>query len=250
MSKKIYDIKFIQTLLSTHDSIFDKDKINKLLSIKHNNKFIQRKNITKNINNWRAVNSHNIQEIMNANLNKLSINTYDKVVDQINTQFNETNFDDSLIDIYVDKTLTDTTNIDLYTRLLQENQQLNEKYLIKYHKINITQLDLTDKNNYANIDKFINYHTLSSYLVQKSIITFEKFNDIYDVIINLLKNTNDENLLNTYIKSLYNLIQHSLNNIKNSNLLTTISSDIKYLIELTKSQKKLQFLIMDISDLL
>lgn len=251
MSKKIYDINFIQTLLVTHDSIFNKDKINKLLSIKNNNKFIQRKNTTKDMNNWRIVNTHNIQEIMNANLNKLSINTYDKVVNKINTQFKETNYDESLVNIYFEKTLTDTANIDLYSNLLQENEKLNEKYLEKYNKINIIQLDLTDKNNYVNIDRFINYHTLSSYLIQKSIINSDKFTDIYNSIIKLIKETSDENLLNTYIKSLNNLIQYSVSFIKeNSLLLNTVNNDINYLIDYIKSKKKLQFLLMDISDLL
>ena len=235
--------------MDSTDTIFNKDKITKLLSIKHNNKFIQRKSIAIKNNTWRIVNTYNNQEQMNANLNKLSSKTYNIIFKNINILFKDSEYDDNLINIYFDKTINDMINTDLYINILIQDETLKNKYLEKFYKLNTSTLDLSDKNNYVNIDKFSNYHKLTSYLFKNSLIDFNLYRNIYNNLFEICKNIKDEYLLNIYIKSLHNLILYSIDIIKSSEFCDIVKNNIDNLINITDTNKKIQFLVMDISEL-
>ena len=265
---KTYPLSFIEHLDSQITQTLPQVLINSLSFIKENNKFINRRtprkiNLhykTSDNTNWRD--NSKSKDNMNALLNKLSGNNYDKLKVEIVSSLEGQDLNTEFCESIYTKCITQPEYCNIYVRLLKEI--INDSSIL-IQKSNddvgtfwesIKDLDLSVYENLCTYnktkDKIVGIHVMLGYLYRSEMIDFSMINTVYDSIIKQLQEVEKDNHKECMVESIKGMSEVVLpiikeRDIENYNIihknLSVISKDRKLL------KARLRFLLLDVLDL-
>lgn len=244
----VYDYDTIRLLASEFHAELDEDTINNLLDIKKNNRFIRRKSPLRlkykisTANTWRneRENSENIPEndkLTNSiisNLNKLSEQNFDVILDDISKLYNKYKDDEEKVKLLVScicsKAMTEKIYSNLYSKLINElydDEGLVSKFTIiecetffeKNIENNIQEIkeNIEDYNTICEIIKikseFIGGFVFIANLYKYNIVKFEVVERYYKSLLEYT-NISPKDFTGKYIDAIVNIIDSCGSNLE------------------------------------